>query len=243
MAVFDGGSVLAFHRDDLLHKIHKLTETSALLHSGSKKDADDIVARVRAHNGAENFDKAVDRDLCELVTSRRDQLVKQLVGADYTYAKPLQAIGAATAGPFFDVCKQAREISLGQMLFVAQPTANRSDYLIYIAIPPLHFEKAYLDFAAVGSGANYALAALRIEQYTKSSSMPESLYQVYAAKKATEIVYGVGEPTNMAIMTETGFRDVPDHTMQVLENIRTTRKQFLLTEEESNELTRSLALK
>jgi 20S proteasome alpha/beta subunit len=241
MAVFDGSSVLSFHKDDLLHKIHKLTSNSVLLHSGNKKDADEIVARVRGQNSNEEFEKVIDKELCALINYRRDQVVTQLIGGDYTYGKLLQAIGPATSGPFFDVCKQARDVSLGQMLFIVQATSNRGDYAIYAACPPILFEKVYLDFAAVGSGANYALAALRIEQYTKSSSMSESLYQVYVAKKAAEIVYGVGEPTNMAIMTERGIDDVPEHAMHLLEQIRTSRKQYVLTDQESNELTQSLA--
>ena len=103
-------------------------------------------------------------------------LVKQLIGGDYTYGKLLQTIGAATTGPFFDVSKQARDINLGQMLFVVRCSDHGGKYVIYYAIPPVLFEKMYLPFAAVGSGANYALAALRIEQYMESSSPQPRLY-------------------------------------------------------------------
>ena len=71
--------------------------------------------------------------------------------------------------------------------------------------------------------------------------MSQSLFQVYAAKKAAEIVYGVGEPTNMAVLTGPGVRDVPERAMDVLEHIRSSRRQFLLTDDESNELKQAIS--
>jgi hypothetical protein len=187
------------------------------------------------------LEKVLNKELCALVDKNREQLVKQLIGADFTYTTLLNTISPASSALLFDAGKLARDLNLGQLVLVIRCSEPPHTYALYNALPPIQCDKSYLPFAAIGRGAAYASAALRIEHFAESSSLSQTLYQVYLAKKASEMVYGVGEPTDMAIMTERGYQDVPEETIQVLEQIRKSRKQALLKDDETQDITRSLA--
>ena len=109
-------------------------------------------------------------------------------------------------------------------------------FAIHRLRPPEFAAKADLHYAAVGSGGIYGQAAFMIQQYSKSSKVTEALFQVYSATKATEIVYGVGEPTKMAVLTKNGISDVSSQTISLIERFRMKRSRYLLTAAESKEL-------
>ncbi len=58
-----------------------------------------------------------------------------------------------------------------------------------------------LGYAAVGSGAIHASVSLNLGGQTRKLSLEETLFRVYAAKRAAEVAPGVGVETDMVIIS------------------------------------------
>jgi hypothetical protein len=239
MAVFGAGSLLEFKQDDATKKIYKIADCSVLLHSGATQDAEAIAAKM-LNDATEDLRQRLDQVVAELLREQRDLKLSRLIGGDFNYEKLIAAVCAAPSGPFQEAWQQVKTINLGDMLLVAP---EKSGYAIHWLRPPEFGAKADLHYASVGSGGIYGRAALTIQQYAESSKISEALFQVYSAKKAAEMVYGVGEPTDMAVLTKGRVIDVSPETIGLLEKLRRERSKYLLTPEQSEGLRESLGLR
>jgi hypothetical protein len=72
--------------------------------------------------------------------------------------------------------------------------------------------------------------------------LASGLFRVYTAKKAAELVYGVGAPTDMALLTADGFKEVSQPTMKELETIRSERETAILNSEQTDKLKTTLGI-
>jgi ATP-dependent protease HslVU (ClpYQ) peptidase subunit len=239
MAVFGQGSLLEFKQDNTSHKIHKLDERIILLHSGATQDAEAIVSRFRKDGPSPDARTWMDRVLTDLLREQRDLRIRRTVGGDFNYEKLLAAVTASPNGPFRELWDTVQKIDLGDMLLVA-PTDG--EYVIHYLRPPAFAAKSDLHYATVGSGGIYARAALTIQQYSHNCDLTVALFKVYSAKKAAELVYGVGEPTDMAILTQYGFKSVSDATLRQLESIRSDRESIILSRNHTSLLKASLGV-
>ena len=239
MGVFGQGSLLEFKQDDSAHKIHKLNERTVLLHSGSVQDSAKIASGYRLLENDSDPSTRLDEALAKLLREERDSQIRRSVGGDFDYEKLIAAITAAPTGPFRELWEQVRKMSLGEMLLVA---ADTDGYSIHFHSSPNFTVKSDLHYAAVGSGGIYARAALTIQQYTQKCDVASGLFRVYTAKRAAELVYGVGEPTDMALLTPCGFTEIEQSTMDELEAIRNERENAVLTGDQSNRLKLSLGI-
>jgi 20S proteasome alpha/beta subunit len=235
MAVFGAGSLLEFKQDDSIHKVYKIGRSSVLLHSGATKDAEAVVDAMSKNSKSKEVRHHLDSVLAELLKRKRDAQTAGLIGSDYDFNKLLGLAG--TVAPFNEIWQQVRKIDLGEMLLV---TPEVGEVAIHYLRPPEFGTKSDLSYASIGSGGIYGRAALTIQQYSKSTRLTDATFQVYSAKKAAEMVYGVGEQTDMAVVTHHGVTEVPAETMSLLEEFRLQRSKFLVSEDQSKMLLSSM---
>jgi len=239
MSVFGGGSLLEFKLDNHAAKIHRLADHAVLLHSGRGQDAELISAEIKKAAVDGELEDAVDEIVMNLIEKRRDLEVSRKLGNSFNYEKLVTVAGNSPSGHLYELLQQVRKTDLGDMLIVALKSGH---YEIYFHCPPAFPVRSDLHYATVGSGAIYARAALTIQQYTSDAKVSEALFQVYSSKKAAELVYGVGEPTDMAVLTEKGTVKVSNDTLGLLEKFRQEKSKFMVTEEQSLTLKQSLGL-
>jgi hypothetical protein len=239
MAVFGAGSLLEFKQDDNTHKIYKVADRSVLLHAGATRDANTIAGRIGSDTSSADVRTRLDNVLVTLLAEKRNLQLGVLVGNHYDWDKLLASIGGAQSGPFFEIWQQIRKLDLGEMLLIAP---ENSTFAIHWLRPPDLGAKSDLPYASIGSGGIYGRAALTIQQYSKSARVSEAMFQVYSAKKAAEMVYGVGEPTDMAVLTRDRIIDVSSETIGLLEQLRIERSKYILTEQQSNNVRTSLGI-
>jgi hypothetical protein len=238
MAVFGAGSLLEFKQDDSVHKVYDVGQDAVLLHSGATRDAEAIVAAMAKSKKKGPVRDQLDQVLGELLKRKRDALTAALIGNDYDFSKLLGVAG--TFAPFNEVWQQVRKVDLGEILLVA---ADGEEVSIHYLRPPEFGSKSDLSYASIGSGGIYGRAALTIQQYSKSTRLTDALFQVYSAKKAAEIVYGVGQQTDMAIVTRGGVKYIPVDTMTLLEEFRQQRSKFLVSDDQNSRLLQSMQMK
>lgn len=75
-------------------------------------------------------------------------------------------------------------------------------------------------FCAIGIGDVHAVNSLIGNKYTKESSLRESLFYIYDAKKRSEVAPGVGIMTDMLTITEQGPHELTETEIKELDEIR-----------------------
>jgi ATP-dependent protease HslVU (ClpYQ) peptidase subunit len=241
MGVYGQGSDDEFMMDNRGSKIHKLSDTAILLHSGANRDLKEVLAKIATnpHKGEAVVDQ-LDRVAAELIKDRRNEFLRRTFGDTFDYkALTERALASPTPGPLLEAWHRVQKFDAGHFLLVAWDKVGAK---IHFLAPPAAPVLIELDYFAIGSGGRYARAALTIQHYAQTSQISEALFQVYSAKRAAEIVYGVGQSTDMGILFDGGFHQVTSETIDLLEQNRARRDQFVLDNTHDTALKKSLNL-
>lgn len=76
-----------------------------------------------------------------------------------------------------------------------------------------------LGFHAIGTGGIHACVAFLLRGCSTKCSVEQTMFDVFAAKKAAEIAPGVGAATDMVVVTRTEHRPVPESVLRELERL------------------------
>lgn len=119
-------------------------------------------------------------------------------------------------GMFQQLTMMFNQFNLGTEIIVAG-VVNGSARLAVLANPGTTYWVDKLGHATIGSGGNHAMTRLALGGQTRETSLEETLYQVFEAKKAAEAAPGVGKVTDMAIVSSDKTRYVPDAVLTILQ--------------------------
>jgi len=89
-----------------------------------------------------------------------------------------------------------------------------------------------LNFGAIGSGSPQAINALLFQKHSKKDSLPVTLYNVFKAKRNSEVSVGVGKETDLIILDHKGLKNVGESVCCKLEEMY--QGEFKLGKEHSN---------
>jgi hypothetical protein len=91
---------------------------------------------------------------------------------------------------------------------------------LYVIFPPGRVEPfERIGYVSIGSGMVHAQYTFILEGYTPQSSLERALYLIFKAKKISERAPGVGQSTDIKLITKNGSFDVPDYLMKELQTI------------------------
>ena len=80
-----------------------------------------------------------------------------------------------------------------------------------------------LGYHAIGSGYRHALLYLATAQQHWSASINQTVHNVYEAKKQAELAQGVGDTTELRVITENGVRSLTQSGLKDLEKLHELR--------------------
>ncbi len=78
---------------------------------------------------------------------------------------------------------------------------------------------APIGFHAIGSGGLHAIQSMISFRHHPGSQLRDTVFRVFASKKRAEVAPGVGENTDLAIITTKGLNVLSDKTLQNLDEI------------------------
>lgn len=102
------------------------------------------------------------------------------------------------------------------------------------------FDYRDIDFGCIGSGAVQAMNTLLFQRHSKSDSLATTLYNVYKAKRNAEVAVGVGEETDMAILSSKGVKQIKSDNLEILRKVYEKELTLGKTSEKVKELVQSL---
>jgi len=188
-----------------LKKIIELTERSLLVFSGSTSDGEEIVTGTRPSIAVDPKQPvsqiaAAVRESYIRHKQRRveENILKPLLGADF---KQFQALVAQSAAS--QLLQQVLGLIAQHNLQTDLLVAGMDDagaHVFAITHPGQLHPLATTGFGAVGSGGVHAGVRMSLSQHTKSATLLDTLYNVYEAKRASEVAPGVGVLTDLAVI-------------------------------------------
>ena len=89
-------------------------------------------------------------------------------------------------------------------------------HLFAITHPGILLPMQTTGFAAIGTGGTHAAVRISLGQQTPDVKLPETIYNVYEAKRASEVAPGVGQLTDMAILTTKGVTFISEQEIETM---------------------------
>jgi hypothetical protein len=116
------------------------------------------------------------------------------------------------------------QFNLGVEVAIAGIDAGGS-HLYYVGNPGtvISFEK--LGYTSIGSGATHVAIKFALELQHPSFTLAETLVSVYGAKKASEVAPGVGQGTEIKVISSGNIWAVPSELIELLKKAHEEREQ------------------
>jgi len=188
-----------------LKKIIELTDRVLMVFSGSTADGEEIVNGARP-TIAVNPRQPV-KDIAEAIKQsysrhkqRRveDNILRPLLGGDFSQFQQLVA-QSPTSQVLQQVVAMISQHNLNTDLLVAG-LDDSGAHIFIITHPGQLLPLGTTGYGSIGSGAVHSSVRLSLAQHTSAASLVDTVYNVYEAKRASEVAPGVGKLTDLAII-------------------------------------------
>ncbi len=152
-----------------------------------------------------------------------EQIIRPMVGPDFVAFRArggtLPAYLQVQPGIYQQLVVQSSQFNLGVEVILAGIDTGGT-HLYYLGHPGglISFNK--IGYNAVGSGAAHVAIKFALELQNPSCSLAETLLNVYSAKKAAEVAPGVGQQTEIKVVSSDGVWSAPEALIETLERVR-----------------------
>lgn len=232
-ALCQGGKAVVFAADRMVtagflslefehqeKKVEQVGDSCVVMSSGDALVAYELTDKLQKdHHGlrtvADIAQKLYD-SLVELSLKRAEQVI--LVPRGLTWQAYRESGDKINPQLYMVLDHQLSEHSL-ETDFLVVGIDEHGGHVISLEFPGTvqHFDK--IGFGAVGSGIPHATVSLCLDGQTRNRSLSETLYAVYVSKKKAESAPGVGQETDMGIITEQGVCFLKENHLESLKVI------------------------
>lgn len=188
-----------------LKKIIELTERVVLVFSGGTADGEEIIAATRPRltdpiKQSVGKIAAVVRDSYAEHKQRRaeETILRPLLGADFRQFQTLVA-QSPTSQILQQILGALSQHNLQTEVLVAGLDDSGAQ-VFAVTHPGQLLSLATTGFGSIGSGGLHAGVRMSLARHTKAAPLAETVYNVYEAKRASEVAPGVGNLTDLAII-------------------------------------------
>jgi hypothetical protein len=152
-------------------------------------------------------------------TKVRDSVVVPFLGPDFLKAEHL-GVNIPTylqhqANMYQQLAMMMSQFGLGSDIIVAG-VDDQAARLAAIGHPGLIAWLDKLGYAAIGSGGIHASMRLSLGAQTRNSPLIDTLYRVYESKRASEVAPGVGQHTDIAVVSRDRTEPASEALLQAL---------------------------
>ena len=125
---------------------------------------------------------------------------------------------------YIDIDSHLKNANYNLVLLIAG-VDNDGAHIYRILNPGILESFSKIGYCAIGSGEHMAISSFITNNYSPKLELNKALYLVYEAKKMAEHAPGVGQITDMVIISESGIEEVSSETIKKLEEIFRKRQE------------------
>lgn len=209
-----------------LKKISQLTKNSVLLFSGTIADGEALVGRLGfAREDEQPLAKVAEETKNAFAalkkSSAEDNILQPLLGANYQQFQTLVA-QSSSSQILQQVVAMLMQHNLQMDVLVAGVDESGA-HLFVVTHPGVLLKVDTTGYAAVGNGGLHAMIRMSLGRHEKVASLPDTIYNVYEAKKESQVAPGVGDLTDLAVVRRKGVRFADDKLLEALDKVRKQR--------------------
>jgi 20S proteasome alpha/beta subunit len=221
------GAPMNLQVEMVVRKIVPLTDTTAILFSGSVPDGENLIARTRAKilTARSSIQETVTAAVSSYQEMKRhrveDLILRPLLGVDFVGFQSMISQSSSS---------QILQQTLGmvsqhnmQLDILIAGFDEGEAHLTALANPGIALPMDIIGSAAIGSGGLHANVRLSLGKQVRVISFPDTVYNVYGAKVAAEVAPGVGKMTDMAVIRQSGIKFFDETAFRTLESISQDR--------------------
>jgi len=227
--MFTAGAPLNLEFEPPISKIELLSPRCVAMGAGTSLAAAEIIETARgtiASTGGQVLQIALTaRDVyTNLRNSKIDeQILSAQLGPDFSVFRSkggtLPGYLQAQPGIYQQMVIQTSQFNLGVDLLLAG-CDGYSSHIYHLTHPGSLTAFDKLGYNAIGTGAIHAMVALHLGEQSQKSSLAATLHAVYNAKLAAEVAPGVGQETEIAVVSAEGVWRCPDVVIDGLRKVR-----------------------
>jgi len=203
-------------------KIHVIDKEVVALTAGDATRAIDIfrIIESKLSSESDNSTKEIARMICEEYEKLRIQKIESIyfqprgMTIEAFYKERAKQLPEQLA-IFLDKCMSQQE--LGLSLIIAG--IDESEAHIFTILDPGNMECFdTIGFQAIGIGESHALNSLIGKKISINDNLLTCIYNVYEAKKISEVAPGVGKFTDMSIINEEGIEHLTQKDIDIIDS-------------------------
>lgn len=231
--MFTAGPPLNLEFEPPISKIEKLGDACVAMAAGHGLFAAELAERIRAHLKQSTGGK--NPRVLQVVTFAKDayakfrnekfqeQILNAHLGPDFA-AYSAKGISLPTylkdqPQMYQQMVIQNAQFNLGVEITFAGCEESGS-HIYYLANPGTLSSFDKLGYNAIGSGGIHAMVALHLGGQSPKSTLAETTFSVYSAKIAAEVAPGVGQETEMAVLSQGSMWRAPQSFVDSLKEMR-----------------------
>ena len=221
------GTFIEFEHDVI--KFVELSNNCVIMTAGSATIQNDIIecAKVEIDQSSKPiFNQIVEKVKGEYMNFRRnraEELHLKPKGLNFTTFYQNQSVLQPEL--VYRIVDLIDKTNLG-VEFITCGFDDKGGHIQYITDPGISESFDSVGFCAIGTGNVNAVSVFTAYNYAPSFSLSKSLYLVYSAKKEAERSPGVGNETDIAIISEEGIRYLNSDEEKELEKIYLDSKRI-----------------
>jgi len=210
-----------------ISKIERITALCAALSAGPALFADQVLRRVRQKLTAAGAPASVEQ-VCTAVNEEyvafreekvEEQIIRPLLGYDFAVFRAkggtLPAYLQVQSGMYQQIVVQASQHNLGLDVMIAG-FGTAGCVIATVTHPGTMYYFTKIGYNAIGTGSVHAAVKFYLGGQTPQSSLPETIFAVYDAKRAAEVAPGVGPDSDMMVISATGLLTLPPAFLEEL---------------------------
>jgi 20S proteasome alpha/beta subunit len=188
-------------------KIRRVSDKTLVLTAGDALRGAQLAGDVASHipAGAVSVSSVAEAGVRAYVERRRQQIESTLFTPRgltmEAFYNVLQSRLLAQLAGMLD--QQVASFDFGVDALIAGVDDSGS-HLYAVRNPGLMSDYAPIGYSSIGSGALHAMQSMIGFRHTSSRSLYECVFSVYASKRRAEVAPGVGQYTDMAVITDAG---------------------------------------
>jgi 20S proteasome alpha/beta subunit len=222
---------------ETLRKVLQIGRNAALLFSGNIADGEDLIAGLNVTPQEElavaDLSRGAKEAYVQVKKSRvEDTILRPLLGANYQQFQTLVA-QSPSSQILQQVVAMVMQHNLGMDVLVAG-VDDSGAHLFVITHPGVLLKVDTTGYAAIGAGGLHAAIRMSLGHHTRLASLTDTIYNVYEAKKESEVAPGVGKLTDLAVIRQTGVTFAGQGLLDALDKVRFRRPP--LSEEQRKSL-------
>lgn len=151
-----------------------------------------------------------------------EQIIKPMLGPDFLAFRArggtLPAYLQPQSGLYQQIVVQSNQFNLNAELIVTG-IDNAGSHVYYVGHPGTMVPFNKIGYNAVGSGASHVAIKFALDCLHPKTPLADVLLAVYGAKKAAEVAPGVGQETEIKVLSAGDIWTVPPDLMDVLKTV------------------------